>query len=123
MDQAITALVAAQGAEETAVKVAAAVDGLDDALRQTRRPPGQELRGGALAATQRMAERRDALLTKLQHSVDGVAEVYTRLLEMRATVAALDVGDGADEVTAVNQSLDALRGSLAELEDERRALP
>jgi hypothetical protein len=123
MDQAIAAMVAAQGAEQTALKVAAAVDGLDDALRQSRRPPGQELRGGALAAMQRMAERRNALLTKLQHSVDGVAEVYTKLLEMRANVAALDVGDGTDEVTAVNDSLDALRGSLVELEDERRALP
>jgi hypothetical protein len=123
LDQSITALVAAQGAEQTAVRVAAAVDGLDDALRRSRRPPGQEPRGGALAAVQRMAERRTALLTKLQHSVDQVAEVYTKLLEMRASVAALDVGDGADEVTRVNASLDALRGSLAELEDERRALP
>jgi hypothetical protein len=123
LDQAITALVAAQGAEQTALRVAAAVDGLDDALRRSRRPPGQEPRGGALQAVQRMAERRNALLTKLQHSVDGVAEVYTKLLEMRANVAALDVGDGTDEVTAVNDSLDALRGSLVELEDERRALP
>ena len=123
LDQTITALVAAQGAEDSALRVAAAVDGLDDALRRSRRPPGQEPRGGALAAVQRMAERRNALLTKLQHSVDGVAEVYTKLLEMRAAVAALDVGDGHDEIASVSQSLDALRGSLAELEDERRALP
>jgi hypothetical protein len=123
LDQAITALVAAQGAEQTAVRVAAAVDGLDDALQRSRRPPGQEPRGGALAAVQRMAERRHALLTKLQHSVDGVAEVYTKLLEMRASVAALDVGDGHDELASVSASLDALRGSLAELEQERRALP
>ena len=123
LDQAITALVAAQGAKQTALRVAAAVDGLDDALQRSRRPPGQEPRGGALAAVQRMAERRHALLTKLQHSVDGVAEVYTKLLEMRASVAALDVTDGTDDVSAVNASLDALRGSLAELEQERRALP
>ena len=123
LDQAINGLVAAQGAEQTAMRVAAAVDGLDDALRRSRRPPGQEPRGEALAAVQRMAQRRDALLTKLQHSVDGVAEVYTKLLEMRAAVAALDVGDGQDEVASVSASLDALRGSLAELEDERRALP
>jgi hypothetical protein len=70
-----------------------------------------------------MAARRHALLTKLQHSVDGVAEVYTKLLELRASVAALDVGDGQDEVASVSASLDALRGSLVELEDERRALP
>src|SRR5690349_766662 len=107
---AINGLVAAQGAEQTAVRVAAAVDGLDDALRRSRRPPGQEPRGEALAAVQRMAQRRHALLTKLQHSVDGVAEVYTKLLEMRAAVAALDVGDGHDEVASVSQSLDALRG-------------
>jgi hypothetical protein len=123
LDQAINGLVAARGAEQTAVRVAAAVDGLDDALRRSRRPPGQEPRGEALAAVQRMAQRRHALLTKLQHSVDGVAEVYTKLLELRASVAALDVGDGQDEVASVNASLDALRGSLAELEDERRALP
>ena len=124
LDQAITALVAAQGAEQAAVRVAAAVDGLDDALRRSRRPPGQEPRGGALAAVQRMAARRDALLTKLQHSADGVAEVYTKLLEMRADVATLDLTTGAtDDVSAVSASLDALRGALAELEQERRELP
>ncbi len=125
LDQAITALVAAQGAERTAIRVAAAVDGLDDALRRTRRPPGQEPRGGALAAVQRMSQRRDALLSKLHASADQVAEVYTKLLEMRAGLAALEVSgsDGTDEVAAVNGSLDALRGALAELEQERRALP
>jgi hypothetical protein len=123
LDQAITALVAAQGAEDTALRVAAAVDGLDDALKRSRRPPGQEPRGGALQAVQRMAERRHALLTKLQHGVDGVAEVYTELLELRANVAALDVGEVGDELETVRASLDALRGSLAELEEERRALP
>ena len=125
LDQAIGALVAAEGAEDTAVQVALAVDGLDDALRRSRRPPGQEPRGGALAAVQRMAERRHALLTKLQHGVDGVAEVYTELLELRASVAALDVGapGGEDELAQVSDSLDQLRGSLAELEQERRALP
>lgn len=123
LDQAIAALVAAQGAEETAVRVAAAVDGLDDALQRSRRPPGQEPRGGALEAVQRMAQRRDALLTKLRHGVDQVAEVYTELLELRASVHALDVGEQAlDEIATVSASLDALRGALAELEDERRAL-
>ncbi len=123
LDQAIAALVAAEGAEETAIQVAVAVDGLDDALQRSRRPPGQEPRGGALAAVQRMAERRHALLTKLQHGVDDVAEVYTELLELRANVAALDVGEGDDELAQVSASLDQLRGSLAELEQERRALP
>lgn len=123
LDQAIAGLVAAEGAEDTAVQVAAAVDGLDDALRRSQRPPGQEPRGGALAAVQRMAERRHALLTKLEHSIDNVAEVYTELLELRASVASLDIGEGSDELTQVSTSLDQLRTSLAELEQERRALP
>lgn len=125
LDQAIAALVAAEGAEETATQVAVAVDGLDDALQRSRRSPGREPRGGALAAVQRMAERRHALLTKLESSVDRVAEVYTELLELRANVTALDVGaaGGDDELAQVSVSLDQLRGSLAELEQERRALP
>jgi hypothetical protein len=125
LDQAIAALVAAEGAEETATQVAVAVDGLDDALERSRRSPGREPRGGALAAVQRMAERRHALLTKLESSVDRVAEVYTELLELRANVTALDVGAAGadDELAQVSVSLDQLRGSLAELEQERRALP
>jgi hypothetical protein len=122
VDPTIEALVAAQNAYGTAVRVAAAVDGLDDALRRSA-PAG--LPGGGRAevsdAIRRMAERRQALLAKLHGTVDEVAEVYTKLLEMSATVQALDVGAGAtDEVEKVNASLDTLRTSLADLEDQAR---
>ncbi len=71
-----------------------------------------------------MAARRQGLLDRLRGTVDGVAEVYTRLLEMSATVSSLDVGDQAlGEVEAVSASLDSLRTSLVALESERRALP
>lgn len=120
VDPAIQGLVAAEGAQRTALRVAAAVDGLDTALQRSHRGPGQ----GVREAVARMAARRQGLLDRLRGTVDGVAEVYTRLLEMSATVSSLDVGDQAlGEVEAVSASLDSLRTSLVALESERRALP
>jgi hypothetical protein len=114
VDPSIEALVATENAFGTAVRVAAAVDGLDVALARSGAATGnQQVR----EAVQRMADRRGALLGKLRGTVDEVAEVYTKLLEMSATVSSLDVGVGAtDEVEKVNNSLDSLRSSLAELE-------
>jgi hypothetical protein len=114
VDTSIEALVAAQNAFGTAVRVAAAVDGLDLALSRSGGPGGnQQVR----EAVQRMANRRGALLDKLRGTVDEVAEVYTELLELSAAVSSLDVGAGAgDEFARVNSSLDSLRTTLAELE-------
>lgn len=114
VDPSIEALVATENAYPAAVRVAAAVDGLDVALSRSATPTGnQQVR----EAVQRMADRRMALLNKLRGTVDEVAEVYTKLLETSATVSALDVGAGAtEEVEKVNTSLDSLRNILAELE-------
>lgn len=119
VDPSIEALVATENAYGTAVRVAAAIDGLDVALSRSAatQAPGREVR----SAIVRMADRRTALLAKLHETVDEVAEVYTKLLEMTATVQALDVGAGAtDEVERVSLSLDSLRTSLAELEAQAR---
>jgi hypothetical protein len=118
VDPSIEALVAADNAYGVAVRVAAAVDGLDVALsRSGGSTNNQQIR----EAVQRMADRRNALLGKLQGTVDEVAEVYTELLELSAAVSSLDVGVGAnDEVAKVNASLDSLRSTLAELEAQAR---
>lgn len=117
-DSAIEALVAADGARQVAQRVAAAVDALDDALarsRQVSRTVGGA-GDGVRATMARMAARREALLAKLSGAVTEVAEVYTKLLELSATVDTLSLGDGVGEVESVNASLDSLRGAFAELE-------
>ncbi|HET7689054.1 MAG TPA: hypothetical protein VFK41_01635 [Nocardioidaceae bacterium] len=117
VDPSIEALVAAESGYGTAVRVAAAVDGLDTALSRSTATPStsNEVR----EAVQRMADRRAALLEKLRSMVDEVAEVYTKLLEMSAAVSSLDLGMGATEdVEKVNSSLDSLRHTLADLESQ-----
>ena len=118
VDPSIEALVATENAYPNAVRVAAAVDGLDVALSRAGGPSeNQEVR----AAVQRMSDRRKALLGKLQLTVDEVAEVYTKLLEMSAAVSSMDLTIGATkDVEQVNASLDSLRTSLAELETQAR---
>jgi len=114
VDPAIEALVATEHASATAVRVAAAVDGLDVALSRSGGPSGS---GDVREAVRRMQARRAALLDQLRGTVDEVAEVYTKLLEMSAAVSSLDVDAGAtEEVAKVNDSLDTLRQSLTELE-------
>ena len=118
VDPSIEALVATENAYPAAVRVAAAIDGLDVALSRSAAPTGnQQVR----EAVQRMADRRQALLEKLRGTVDEVAEVYTKLLETTATISSLDVGEGAtEEVEKVNASLDSLRTILAELETQSK---
>lgn len=118
VDPSIEALVATENAYGAAHRVAAAIDGLDTAIYRSRpTTQNQQVR----EAVQRMIDRRSALLDKLRGTVDEVAEVYTKLLEMSATVSSLDVGVGATaEVEKVNASLDSLRTSLAELESQAR---
>lgn len=117
VDPSIEALVAAEGGYGTAVRVAAAVDGLDTALTRSTSTPSSSTE--VREAVQRMANRRAALLEKLRTMVDEVAEVYTKLLEMSAAVSSLDVTMGATEdVEKVNSSLDSLRHTLAELETQ-----
>jgi hypothetical protein len=118
LDEAISAVVAAEGTLETARSVAAAVDGLDDALRRSQPAAGREPRGEVRASMERMSQRRHELMAKLQHSVDAVATVHTKLLEATATWNAFAVDDeGLREIDAVGESIDELRTTLAELEE------
>lgn len=126
-DPAIEALVAAGGARDVAVRVAAAVDGLDDAVERAAkvhtRWAGRGGTGSQVgAAVERMRERRTALLGKLDRAVGEVAEVYTKLLELSATADTVALAQGGvGEVEDVNRSLDSLRGALAELEADARS--
>jgi len=102
-DSAIEALVATDGAHAAAVRVAVAVDKLDDAIERSQRIAGAgsvAVPSGVRDSLKRMEERRQGLLGKLDTAVSQVAEVYTKLLELSATV----------------DSLDSLRTAFAELE-------
>ena len=119
-DSAIEALVAAGGARRVARRVAAAVDALDDAIDRAAKVAGTVGGTGASvrASRQRMESRRDALLAKLSDAVGEVAEVYTKLVELSATVDTLDLTAGGGNVEDVNDSLDGLRAAFAEMETD-----
>jgi hypothetical protein len=109
---------AAAEAERIAGRVALAVDAVDDALARghgvARQMPGS---GEVRASVQRMADRRQQLLTKLHEAVEEVGELYAKLLELSTTagLVGLEV-DGASRAADVNASLDSIRGVFAELE-------
>lgn len=116
---AIEALVAADGARAVALQVAQAIGGLDQAIARGREVASSRGTTGALSAVSRMVARRDALLTKLNRNVDEVAEVYTRLLELSATVGTMGLGEnGTADVEGVNASMESLSQAFAELSDE-----
>ena len=117
-DSAIEALVATDGSRAQALRVAEAIDKLDDALQRSSQLASGPGSTGVQAAIDRMQSRRQALLGKLESAVGEVAEVYTKLLELSATVDTLDVGSGKSEVEQVNASLDSLRMAFAELEQD-----
>jgi hypothetical protein len=122
MDSAIEALVATGGAHFSALRTAVAVDRLDAALARGHAVASQSGPSGApqgvTESIGRMTARRDALLRRLDAAVAEVAEVYTKLVELSATVDSPLDSEGAQvsEVETVNASLDALRDSFAELE-------
>lgn len=121
-DSAIEALVATDGAYTSATRVAAVVDKLDGALARSEgisggfgdKPPM-----GVWESIERMKSRRQALLDRLDGAVGQVAEVYTKLLELSATVDSMDLGETQlNEVATVNSSLDQLRNAFTELEKD-----
>lgn len=110
---------AARSARAVAVRVAGSIDVLDIALAQAdqvaRRMTSADKVAGPLV---RMAARRRGLLGKLSAGVDGVGELYTKLLELSATpelVSGSTLDLAPDPVAEVNDSLDAIRGAFAEL--------
>lgn len=117
--QAADAVQAATSARSVAVTVAGSVDQLDSALvRATEVAQQMTARDPVIALVRRMHDRREELLAKLATAVDGVGEVYARLLELSATSAGLgsDSIAGPDPVAEVNLSLDAIRQAFAELD-------
>jgi hypothetical protein len=121
---AIEALVAADGARAAAVKVAQAIDSLDLAIDRATGVAAHRVTDGTKSAVERMKTRRRTLLEKLNANVDEVAEVYTRLLELSATVGTMGLGEnGAADVEAVNASMESLSQAFAELAGELTRSP
>ena len=119
--QAADAVQAAGAARAVAVTVAESIDQLDTALARATDVARQMTAAEKVAALiRRLQVRRVDLLAKLAAAVDGVGELYARLLELSATS---DVIGGAavtspDPVSEVNLSLDAIRQAFAELETD-----
>ncbi len=118
-DRAAEAVTAGTSARAVSLRVAAAVDDLDDALNragQVARQMSSESRvTGPLA---RMSERRSRLLANLSGAVDGVGELYTKLLELSATADDAAAAAGIDPVAELSSSLDSIREAFAELDTD-----
>ncbi len=123
--QATDAVEAARAARTVAFGVAASVDALDGALDQAGQVARQMTAVHKIAGpVERMLIRRTELLGKLTSAVDGVGELYTKLLELSATpefTGDAAIEHGPDPVAEVNQSLDAIRDAFAELDTAARA--
>jgi hypothetical protein len=112
------ALGAADAARSSVLKMAGAVDTLDEAISAARKVTGQ---GEHAAETinntvGRLKERRAKLLGKLTAAVDEVATVYAGLLEVSATALTMDVSLDDGDLGAINDSVTVLQMTLAELE-------
>lgn len=119
--QTADAVQAATSARTVAVTAARSIDQLDAALARATDVARQMTAGEKVAALiRRMLVRREELLAKLASAVDGVGELYARLLELSATSEAIGgpVLSGLDPVAEVNSSLDAIRQAFAELEHD-----
>lgn len=119
------ALVATAAARPFVVRMATAVDALDESIAAARDVAG---RGVDAAQTigrtvDRMGSRRVRLLDGLAAAVDDVATVYAGLLELSATARTMGVGFDDTEVGAVNDSITLLRITFAELEADSASLP
>jgi len=116
VDEAVAAASSARG---VALRVASAIDDLDQALGQADRVVRQMTSTHAVTGSlTRMSQRRNQLLAKLSGAVDGVGELYTKLLELSATTGTDPVDAVTDPVGELNSSLDAIRQAFAELDDD-----
>ncbi len=119
--QAADAVQAATSARAVAVTVAGSLDQLDAALARATDVARQMTAVEKVAALiRRMQVRRAELLAKLAAAVDGVGELYARLLELSASsdITGGQVVASPDPVAEVNLSLDAIRQAFAELETD-----
>jgi nucleoid-associated protein YgaU len=111
---------AARTARTVSIAVAGSIDALDGALGRAGQVVKQMSEADRVAGSVgRMVARREELLVKLASAVDGVGELYTKLLELSTTTdlsVDLALDQKTDPVSEVNSSLDAIRGAFAELE-------
>ncbi len=122
--QAADAVSAATSARTVALEVAASIDALDGALHEAAQVARRMSTAQKVAAPlDRMKSRRQELLAKLTTAVDGVGELYTKLLELITTPELTSdgaLGHGPDPVAEVNESLDGIREAFAELDSAAR---
>ena len=106
--QAADAVDAARSARTVAVSVGSSIDALDAALGQAGQVARQMSALDKVAGPmERMLTRREQLLGKLTSAVDGVGELYTKLLELSATpdlTLSAQADHGPDPVAEVNDS-------------------
>lgn len=122
--QADRALTAARGAQPSVLRLAMAVDALDEAITSARAVAGQrEHATSSIRLTVgRLRTRRTALLDRLAGAVDEVATVYAGLLELSATARTMGVEPADGDIATVNESVTLLRMTFAELDaDAARA--
>jgi hypothetical protein len=122
--QADEASVAADTARSSVVRMAQAIDALDEtiALACNVSGRGEHAAESIDKAVARMRSRRDGLVEKLTAAVDEVATVYAGLLELSVTARTMGVTVGDGDVGAVNDSVTLLRITFAELEADAQRL-
>jgi hypothetical protein len=120
----VEAATGASSSLESAHRLAAAIDGIDEALAgmaddyETSQSP-QALRSAQEreAVIVRLKERRTRLLARLEAAYLSAEEVRVRLLEVSATLQSSDVYPTSDSgLTQVSKELDQLRRGLEELD-------
>jgi len=116
--QADSALATAHGARSSVVRLALAVDALDDAIASAGRIAGQrEHATSSIRMTvRRLRTRRTELLDRLAGAVDEVATVYAGLLELSAAARTMGVEPADGDIAAVNEAVTLLRMTFAELD-------
>ena len=119
------ALAAADTARPAVLRLAAAVDALDEAISAAGKVSGQ----GAHASESisktvaRLRARRATLFGGLTAAVDEVAEVYAGLLELSATARTIGIALDDSEVACVNDAVALMQMTFAELEADAANLP
>jgi hypothetical protein len=122
--QADDALVAADAARSSVVRMAAAIDALDETIALACNVSGRSKHAAESIdkSVARMRSRRDGLVEKLTAAVDEVATIYAGLLELSVTARTMGVTSGDGDVGAVNDSVTLLQMTFAELEADARRL-
>ncbi|SDP12905.1 hypothetical protein SAMN04515671_3004 [Nakamurella panacisegetis] len=120
VDRAAEAVQAADAARAVALGVAASLDRLDSALLSSRQVATTMSTAARVAGpVGRMTARRTEMLGKLGAAVDGVGELYAKLLELSTApevTGGLELSTGMDPVADVSEALDSIRGAFAELD-------